>query len=306
MNPYILDFDIAAIIIYIVIIFTYFTKKHVNNVQHKIFLFFYICSFSTAIADIIASIFINISAPFIPVMIVNTFYYLNKQCILFTFLLYILSQLEMERTISKKSKSIMVLPILLTVSLILINPFTDWIFSYKDGKYERGPFIWIVYLVGFFYYVWTVLYAFKNRKILNKILLQLVFVIGVISIVFELIQYIFPNLLLHSFALSLSFLLIQLNMERYGMVIDSITGMAKKEHLETICKKMIYNAVPFRLVIIRMVGYDLLVSNYGTKNFEIMVHEIEKYLLKYVQAGYAFQISEDMFVLLIEGEQNTE
>ncbi|MBQ0052658.1 MAG: EAL domain-containing protein [Treponema sp.] len=303
------DFDIAAILLYLIVIYSYLQKQHVTNSQHKIFVALFVCAVLTPIFDIPASLLIESQAHPFWVMLTNTIYYISKQGTTFCFLMYIFSQFQSQRILPRKQRAITLAPLVIIVILILINPLTGWIFDYKFVEdqgftYIRGPLRVITFIACILYFIWTCKFVHDRKHLYNKSIRKLVYAISTINILAQLIQYFNSSILLHSIAFAISMLLMILNLERYGMVVDPVSGMAKKEHLELLARRNSYSRIPFYSVMIKIAGYDALTASYGLETTEAFIRELEKTMVSFSGQGKGFLINTNFFVLLFDYKSN--
>lgn len=306
MTSYNIDFDIAAILVYIIVVVSYLLKKHLHNTQYKLFVALTLCSVLTPITDIISVWCIEVQYNWFITVEITTIYYLSKQATTFFFLLYVISQIEMASAMNKIKKMCIFIPFGIVTALILINPFTGWIFSYNNLSYHRGPFRVVTFSVNIIYFIWTISYLLVHKPYFSKSFRYIIYVICCINIVFEGIQYFSSALLLHSLATAISILILMLNQDHYNVDVDAITGFAKKEELEKNCKLLIHNKVPFQIILIRIKDYDLNTTYYGIDTVEKAINLIEKFLFSFSKKGNAYTISNDCLAMIFSGDDTSQ
>lgn len=306
MDIYNFDFDICAIVIYLIVILIYFRRKHLNNAKNHIFIALTAFALLTPVMDILSgySIEHQLSEPV--VQITTVLYYLTEQAATFCFFMYACVQLEMRRMISGLRKTIMATPVFWGTAIILTNPFHEMLFSYTDGVYESGPLRIFSYLIPLIYFLWATFYCMKNREMLSREICYLMYCVTIINFIPMLVQFFNPTLLIHSFAVSISVFLLFLYTMKNDSVLDQATGLANKTYLAESVTKLMYNKFPFSSILVRIADYDLLTTSYGIRNTEKLMVEIAKFLQSFVHVGNAFQISNCCFVVNLTFGQDVE
>lgn len=116
--------------------------------------------------------------------------------------------------ILKKSKwmqAVLIFPYALICVVLLLNPFNHQVFYFeKNFVYNRGPLIFVLYVVSFFYLLFGVIYLIRYKKIVTNdkfVVLMLMYPLNVLAI---LIQLFLPRYLVEVFMTSLTLLLIAL------------------------------------------------------------------------------------------------
>lgn len=298
MTFYNIDFDIASLIIFLLVILNYFRKRHVNTSQHHLFLRLYSSAVLTTVFDIASVFAIELHFQRLITEIILDGYYLFVGATAFYFLAYTVALMEMRRDVSHWKKIVFLIPIIFIIIVVLSNPLFSWVFYYNDGDFQPKKMRSIVYIMSYIYYGWVFIYASRHKQIVPKAYRAIIGIIGFFNVAVETLQLFFPNMLLICFSISICILLMVLNIERYAMVVNPLNKMASKEHFDSICTKMIFNDNPFHAVLIRINDYELVSSNYGIQITESVIREIERFLLTFVDTGRVFQISNDAFVLL--------
>ena len=87
-------------------------------------------------------------------------------------------------------KGILIIPYLLDCVVLLSNPFHHKVFYFDQNLvYTRGPLIYVLYLISFFYLVYGTAYLFKSKKSLTTdkfVALILMYPLNVLAILIQL------------------------------------------------------------------------------------------------------------------------
>ncbi len=298
---YYIEFDIAAIVLYIVLITAFFARKHFKDRLSIIYVSIMIVSLLAAICDILSAIGINrhFSAPF--VIATTGLYYIFLSGITFCFLSYVVYQLETDARMSNLAKHLFRLPIIYYTLLVLTNGVTGWIFSYSiEDRYKKGPLQPFVYTIAAAYLIGTVCYIVYKRKVIDKKLRFAVYNISVVNLIFVVVQSFFPEHMIICFGAAVSMVILSMSSNNREVQIDQVTGMMNRDHMAMLLEKKFYNEEDFTAIFIRIADYDQLSNIYGIQITDVLVRNIGKELTEFVGIGKAFQTNTSTFVLIYD------
>ena len=306
------EWDIAAIVLYLMIVLLYFHKPHVKDKIHRIYLALFTCATLSPVFDVISSVAIMKQWPGWIVMSTSTIYYLAIQGITYFFLLYITTQLEQYQRINRGLKHLLKVPVIVITLILLANDYTHWIFGYSNDRiYYLGPLQWVTYAVASFYFAWAVVYVNVHRNAYNPEFRFTIYNICVVNIVtmglqFTLSAILDKTYLLICFGFAVSMVLLFLTAHTKNAAIDRETGLLNRFYLSETTTKMIYTKLPFNLILVRIADYSMLSGIYGMLRVERLVMEVGKQLGSLVEVGEAFQTNSSTFALIIRGEEGAE
>ena len=306
MITYNYDFDIAAIVIYVVVFLIYYKKKHIKNSQYYSFSILIFTALFMAIWDIASGVMIEYQIYNTGLFIIITLYYLSLQAAIFAFVLYLVDCLVMQEMYTRKLKIHLFFPIFIMAILILTNYFTGFVFRIDENGYTTGPLLFLSYLVAFIYVVGGAVYVIMHRKEYNPVLRFTILGIIVMNLVPVLLQAVFKEYLLLSFGFAVSIMLLLISGQDQEAVLDPETGMANKSYLSHVVSKMIFNKYEFSAILIRIADFDLITTTYGVNNSEEMIKEMALYLQNFAPLGKTFQVSDRSFVLIPKSNNDIE
>lgn len=159
---------------------------------------------------------------------INTAFYFFQipfPVLLFAFMLYIAG-------ISKKTAKHLIyfcIPALIYLLIILINPFTGWVFTINfesaTGVFKHGPLFIGIYVVTGLYILLTCLYLiFLRKRIEKQLIISMSFSIITVTLM-VIIQLLFPQILLTGLAISLSCWANYDHLANAGDMIDKSSGV---------------------------------------------------------------------------------
>ena len=145
-------FNICALPIFLIIIFTTFVRKTTKGITNKLYLSVILISFATLLVDFVADGY----GPFLPlsdkqilvVSIANYVYFILRNIVALFYLIFLLSYTRTGfhfRTLA--SKLLMLVPYFIVLVIILTNPIHHKAFTITSADgYVRGPLLSVFYI----------------------------------------------------------------------------------------------------------------------------------------------------------------
>ena len=125
-------------------------------------------------------------------------------------------------------------PLILAEILLIINPFTCWIFYYNgNANFERGPYEYLIYGVAGFYIILALYQMVKYRTAVSRstnITLWYFFSFTLIGILIQLIN---SEIKIELFSETVSMLGVMLSIENDAANLDSSTGAYNRQAFMT-------------------------------------------------------------------------
>lgn len=223
---YNIDFDIAAVVIWLFTIFCIYFKRVLNKTSNKIFLSIILTGLFASIADAVGSV--GNSHPYHHSLFYLDFWNYSFLCIHnltpYFFVMYLFYMLGINYRIGKWGKVLQGVPIVLSLLALITNPLIHGVFYYDENKmYTHGPLIYVLYVDAFIYVILSIylIIRFRDAVPRARFLLLLVFSFG--SAVPIVVQMFSPYLLIELFCQSLGMLGIMITIESQDEIINPIT-----------------------------------------------------------------------------------
>ena len=256
-------FDYAAIVILGVLIVSFITRKMLKGRLNRDFLFLVVTAFLTTIFDVYAVAFDRFGDNFyVGKYVFHTLYLLFHSCTLPFYLIFIIGITGSAHKTTKNPsyKILMALPLEFEVFMLALNLFRHVVFHFdENGTYVRGAFFWVNYVVALFYLVASVIHLIHYRKTLQAGRFASIFIMIPAIILAVAVQFVFPELLIESFVISICSLYVCLVVIRPEENIDSETGLLRlPAYVDTIRKAEITKR--------HMVFVFIDISNFRTLN----------------------------------------
>ncbi len=289
-------FDIVSVLICFLVFATTFKKHRVNNLQHRIFLSMLFTATSSSVLEILSTVLFAGGASTFGVKVSEFLYFLSIQFTALLFFHFVLSQMERNKSLSRTLTVLLFFPLVLGLACALIaSEFV--IVGVSDRIFDI-----LFYALNTLYYLGALVYLFLKRRIFERNFRGIVSLVTVLCVSTEVLQFFLPGLMVQGLGKAFMLLILAMNFEQYGIILDSDTGMASKDVLERTVKKLLYNEKGFDAMLVRVKNYDVLVADLGIDTLTQVLFEVKKYFLDLVGPGYAYQIDDETYVLVETNE----
>lgn len=287
----ILYFDISALIILVILLYSVFSRK---AIQGRTNLFFVIMLFGNGLSAIF-DIWFEAYCVWIPLGKYSYFfrqflaygYFLVHNLCALVYMLYIISLTDTWYKVRKSLalKLLLIIPYSTTISALVSNSFTHGVFYIDPStcEYSRGEHIYILYVCAAAYMVFGIFYLSAHRKLFTTELFVALMAIFPLELVAVIIQYIYPDIFLEIFILVVANTFIMLNIQRPEENVDRDLGIRNYYAYTTDLQKSITNQKQMGIILVKIVNYRSIyaVLDYDTYNVLLKkIHREITFLLK--------------------------
>lgn len=227
----IIYFDIAALCINIIIVFSFCYRGMTKGASNKLFIFNTIWGIFTTIFDIWAvTLDLNgsrVSYPLLLGYLPNSLYLFFHVNTIFIYTLYNISLIDFWNVMFKRNGFWIVhLGCCLTlITLLFANIDTKWIFYIdNEGIYQRGVLFGLVYLIAAVIFIYSFMFVIQHKEWYNLAQFKSIILMYPIILVAVVIQMLLPFLIIELFCISLVTLLISQTVQRPEVFMDGVTG----------------------------------------------------------------------------------
>ncbi|MDO5156811.1 MAG: EAL domain-containing protein [Eubacteriales bacterium] len=282
MQP-IIYFDIAAIAVLLVLLFTFFCKKITFDYVSRIFLTFIIVVLCTAVCSLVTALYSNIpSTEDVTIRyVLHTLYLLLRNS---NGPLYVLYILALSDTFHKYRNKIglfwlFLSPYFIVVLFLISNIFTHSMFYLQnDLIYTRGKLFFVLYISAGFYMVLGVMNMVKNRRFMQLPQRISLYSLVVLSAGALLIQWKNSHVMVEMFSNALSAILMLVMVQKPDDVFDSVTGLKKRYVFANEMWRNYENDKAMSVVFVQVVNYSPLLSMLGFERLNRLAQEIAREL----------------------------
>ncbi len=300
---YNIDFDIAATILSVVIVFYMLEKKGLKTVTNRIFLLVMITNIITALSDILSSVENSYHLPDRIWLqdLWNYVYLVFHNIMPLLFLFYTLYLLGIGKTMRKRTFFLISIPLMIDLILLALNPFFREIFYYdENGLYTHGTvFIvfWII-AIGYMIAVMVLIICYKRNLTRSKYYPLLFFLVMQVGSL--LFQISFPYILVEIFTQTIGFMGVLYSIENRDDIINHSTGVLNRyAFLEAATPAFHRKRRSF--IIIKLSNLSYYNMTVGVEQTNAFLREIAAWLEKLDPRMLCYDCTGGHFVLLGEG-----
>lgn len=271
-----ISFDIAALILLIILLISYFLRKMTSGISNRIFLFVTLIYMAATVFDIIAVTLDNTRSNNIAALYTAHSGYLITHFLSAPLhLLFVISLTDTWHILRKKKglQILLLLPLVVTWAALVANASNQLVFSVENG-YTRGPLFGLMYVATIFYIGFDVIYIIRYRSLFSfsKILaISTVIPLGMLAMVIQMIN---PNILLEMFCGAISLLIVSSGIQRPEDYIDSFTQLTKYSAYVYDMKRASYNDKHVKIIMINLGNFSSIQSMVGFDNATQVLREV--------------------------------
>ena len=297
-------FEIAAIIISITVLISFFKKKTINTRMVKSFEHLIILVLVSSLSDCL-SVLCLYHADVVPVWLqylTNIHYQLTINTIPINFYYCFYFVHDNNGFHTRPKKALLSIPYIFIMLLIITTPFTKLFFHIDNGVYSRGPLFFAQYFPAFFYVSLSVYYYFKIRKKLSIIQSLTIIFYLFLSLTSVGVQALFPTYLVIGFSFSISTMLAFLALNNPLQYEDQETGLLNRLAFITEFSQALKLKQPKKLLVIQFEGTEVIKHTIGRINKAKFLKNICIYFLRLFNKLNVFRISENKLIVILSND----
>lgn len=235
---YIYHYDLAAILICIIVGGLFFSKKHFPGKSNRLFLSIGALILTASVFDVI-SVYTLAHIDTVPLWLnylVNEVFFFTFNCTYVVYLIYLLLITERHKeTYGRVLKIINTLVLIFITFTILTTPWLKLIFYFEDGQYKHGPLHIVLYVIAFTMLGGCIFTIITSKRKINNMHIVTTCVIALVSIAAIVVQFIWNELLLVDFVASLLFFMLFHSLQNPDEYLDKeLDVFNMKAFLQTI------------------------------------------------------------------------
>lgn len=280
----IIYFDYCALLLFIILLASTIFRGMTRGKLNRCFLLMLVVSILACVTDIGAVTLDNMGGGHVAAKyFFHSLYLIFHNSVAPLYTVFLIEQTNAGHRIYRKpyQKVLFIMPILLIVLVLLINPFWHIVY-YLDAKdtYVRGTLFFLLYLTTAFYIIFGMVVLYRYRTLFSKrryFALMFVFPLMIVSVI---IQFFYPQLLVEMFAGACGLLFISMMIQRPEETIDIETGLGKLSAYARDMKQIFTNGKPIEIILVNITNYQSLRAMLGYEGMNQMLHTIANRLVK--------------------------
>lgn len=303
---YILHYDVAALLITLIIILQYYSNRRINLGVRRLFVYMLVLATVSDALDLITVYTIE-HPQCLPLAIhypLNMLYLLSFNSIPMLYFLYVW---EVTKTSSKWEKWEYVVafgPYALDVVLVLTTAFTHGVIYFdEDLVYRHGPLMIVLY-IGAFYYMISVLVRTircRDRLTRSQEFVVVFYTVGTIASI--ALQMLASGLLIVQFTMALALLLMYMSLENPEDFTDTHIGAFNRLAFTETISSYLRMEKDFEVMGIQIGGVGYLRNVIGITNINGLMRLIADFLESISgRRRKVFYLEQSRFMILADGK----
>ncbi len=303
----ILEFDVAAFCIFVILFFFYYRRQNMAIFQNHIFITMMWFAAATTVFDFVAAVFTQtgMTVPIPLAWTVNCLFYTSLNSLYLIYMLYTASYTGFLDSMDSRQvrifKVAVSVPFAAVILIIWLSPFTaPWhtlAFSIDSaGQYHRGTlWFYVLYAIASCYLIFSMLLLVIFRKKLSpgKILLVSFYVIFIVIAI--LIQLFWPRCLVQCFGVSLASLVFSFYLQKPEEVLDCITGLFNQTAFIRMGSKYFKSRIPFHCISLILDDTVFLANSFGINSLNAFLREVGAYLSRSFRHSTLYYLGQGRF-----------
>lgn len=289
-------FDAAALIMLAVLFVTVIIRKMTKGTSNRIFLLQILIAVMSTSFDIFAVTLDNYNSRNILLLnIAHTGYLMIHNIHPFVHMLFVISLTDTWHKIFRNPAKIVLfaLPYSLDFVLLATNPFTHLMFTVKNG-YTHEALFHTLYFCIVPYIILNVVYVLRYKVLFNRRKIFSLFSMTVLSFIAVLVHLFIQELLVESFAITMSLFIVSAGVLRPEDYIDSFTGLYKHTAYADDMKRAFYNDKHVNIVMLNIGNYNTLVGMLG---YDVMTELLGRVAATITNINASLRGHADMYFL---------
>lgn len=260
-------FDIAGLIVLIVLLFSVVYRKMTEGLANRLFMLSIMSAMVASSFDIIA-VFMDtyFTDSVVPVTISHTGYLMFHNAQAPLHMLFLISFTDTWHKVRRNRflKGLLAVPYTVLVLLLVSNIFTKMLFYVAPEEgYTHAWAFYSIYILVIPYLVADSAYVLRYRSQLDLRKVLALFSMVVLTIIAIIIHLLVPDVRCECFAISIAMLMVSVTIQRPEDYIDSFTGLYKHSAYALHMKHAFRNEKHVHIVMINIGNYAVIQNMIG-------------------------------------------
>jgi len=285
------------------LIIVFKSRKEFQKAQSYVFLGILIIiatnSISSAVSNLIENSIVATGFMFDVQYATQMLLFLSHNLLGPAYTLYILLVSGVAVHSNRKLRISFAIPVLILEVLVLINPWTKWIFYYdQNADYVRGPLIASIYIITALYLSVAIFYMIKYRHAVSRETNFMLWVFFGCSLAGVIAQAINPDWKIELFAECLSSIGIMLSIEEERDLVDAASRMYNRRAFMNDNKRLLLTHHKYAVITVSITNIRLFVHILNYKAMSETVVEITKWMKQCAKHVVLYRISTGNLALI--------
>ncbi|MBQ8624671.1 MAG: diguanylate cyclase, partial [Agathobacter sp.] len=305
---YIIHYDIAALIVTLVVACHFAVKQSIPSRQTTMFAWMLGLAALANAFDLV-TIYTIEHPTAVPVWLnslLNQLYLITFNGIAAFYYTYLVSWSKNMNEWTTRHYIRTLLPYGFAALLILSTPFTDWIFYFDEGGiYHRGTWQFLLYLEAIYYMIAAIIQVIVHRATMSRTQKVIVIVFTSSAFFAILVQLIVPNLMIVHLAIAISAVLMYLTLQNPENYYNQQFGIFNRMAFHEMFNTHIQRKQSFYILGIQVDGLSFINETHGVGAGNMLLQQVTEFLQQIGGTNHVFHLSGTKF-LIMEPCKDTE
>lgn len=304
---YIIHYDIAAIVLVIAILIHFYHKKSIRMPQTYVFIWLVWLSLITDIMDIVTvALDARRCSPAL-VYAVNVVYLIGFNVLPFLYFLYLFTVTKSRDAWRVRDKVVLFAPVSWTVLMVLSSPLTGLIFYYNvEEGYQHGVGFPLLYLATAIYMAASLGVTLRYRAKLTMWQKSAVYFYLTVSLLGIVFSFLFPQILLLQFAVSMTLLFLYMSLENPDDDEDKLLAIYNRRGFDKMVAAAVGRKEVFHVLVIGVTNFQSVREAAGVEFSQAMLKKLIERLGSRIKPVNLFYLSEGRLAAVIGEKDHLE
>lgn len=303
---YELGFEISALIIFVILIVCYMSKRNLQNALNSLYKFLLFTSFLSCFFNLctVPMIYYSKSVPLVINHLTNVIYLTLQAILPAAVLAYLLSYIKIKKSTMRLAVYILAIPLGMMLLTIITSPWTKFVYYFDNEMvYRQGFGMRVMYTISLAYLFIAAILLIIRHKYIDRAKTIVIYCFLVLTIVAGITQFFIPRLMLISFSSACACLIGYVTLQNPYNNLDVATGLFNRAAFITLTSQMFSEGNRFKVLILSIDDLRAFDEIFGYEVSEICLREIGKYIDDKVGRN-TYRLDNDMIAIYYEDCSN--
>lgn len=299
---YVIHYDVAALILTVIILIHFYHKKSIRSSQTYVFIGLIWTLLLTDIIDIISVLADDPRVPLAVAYGVNALYLIAFNMLPFWCYLYLFIITDRNgRGWTTVQKTVLFLPVSVTILMILISPVTKLVFYYdSDWVYHHGVGFPVLCMITGIYMIASMILTVKSRSALTGWQRTAVYFYLTAACMGAVVQKMFPNVLVMQFVASLTVLLLYMSLENPDDDEEKYLGIYNRSGFDKMIAAAVAKQDEFHVVVVTIMNFPAIREALGAEFSRILTKQVVENLIIELKPVELFYLAEGKLAIVVD------
>lgn len=295
-------FDCVAIVLFFLLLFFFGGKKKVTLQIYNVYYVMIGIMLISTIMDVILHLWIQKGyfRGTILMDIVAILYILVQKAVITSSIMYLLSISNIDLWKNKVWRRLLDLPYMIYSVLVIISPWTEWVFYFdQNGMMQPGRIPAIDYVLLAYYGIITIYSLVRFNRVIG--FGKVCYILNCLAFIFcfYMLQSIFYELLILHFIVALCVICLIYSVQRPDEVFD-VTNALYRDLLLSEAASDYRAKSPFFILLIRIHDYKILTDSLGQEAVNEILTDVTTFLTLFARGTNVFRVDDNVLAIKID------